>query len=297
MSNSRFGLRTRPGLIRSYTEGLGATAYILDDFPNAAAAYSLRRLRDNYAGSAIRVRRSSDNTEQDIAFDNNGNLDENSLTTFVGANNGFVTKWYDQSGNAKDFEQTTASYQPQIVSSGTVIKQGAKAAIDFNATNNNYLITSASVNLGTTISIFTSAILERNHTSYSRFLNGMNDLYIYVGTDTSEQIATFYGDGTAWGTVTAQSATTWLNTYRLLTTINNGNDNQYVNGTLTISRSNTLGSFNAKISLGGIYNTSGVDTFNQMWDGKVTELLIYATDRSTTRTGIENNINTYYAIY
>lgn len=297
MSNSRFGLRTRPGLIRGYTEGLGATAYILDDFPNAASAYSLRRLRDNYAGSAIRVRRSSDNTEQDIAFDNDGNLDENSLTTFVGANNGFVTKWYDQSGNAKDFEQTTASYQPQIVSSGTVIKQGAKAAIDFNATNNNYLITSASVNLGTTLSIFTSAILERNHTSYSRFLNGMNDLYIFVGTDTSEQIATFYGDGTAWGTVTAQSTTTWLNTYRLLTTINNGNDNQYVNGTLTTSRSNALGSFNAKITLGGMYNTSGVDTFNQMWDGKVTELLIYATDRSTSRTGIENNMNTYYAIY
>jgi len=66
---------------------------LLDTYPNAAVAYSLRKLRTAFMGSAIRVRRSSDNTEQDIGFVNN-ELDTSSLTTFCGAGNGFVTTWY-----------------------------------------------------------------------------------------------------------------------------------------------------------------------------------------------------------
>jgi hypothetical protein len=41
---------------------------LLDTYSGAAAAYSLRLLDSSYVGSAIRVRRSSDNTEQDIGF-------------------------------------------------------------------------------------------------------------------------------------------------------------------------------------------------------------------------------------
>ena len=79
-------------------------------------------MRTLYTGNAIRVRRSSDNNEQDIGFDGNGNLNESALTTFVGANNGFVTTWYDQSGNNLNFYNTTASYQPQIYSNGTILR-------------------------------------------------------------------------------------------------------------------------------------------------------------------------------
>ena len=42
-------------------------------------------------GSPLRVRRSTDNAEIDIAFTVNGNLDTAALLTFVGAGNGFVT--------------------------------------------------------------------------------------------------------------------------------------------------------------------------------------------------------------
>ena len=48
---------------------------LLDLYPSAAAAYSVRKLRAAYTGNAIRVRRSSDNTEQNIGFDATGNLD------------------------------------------------------------------------------------------------------------------------------------------------------------------------------------------------------------------------------
>ena len=59
---------------------------LLDTYPNAAATYSFRKLRNSYAGSAIRVRRSSDNAEQDIGFVGK-NLDTGSLASFAGYQN------------------------------------------------------------------------------------------------------------------------------------------------------------------------------------------------------------------
>ena len=63
-----------------------AQALLLDTYSGETVAYSLRKLRTDYSGSAIRVRRASDNTEQDIEFDSSGNLDVNSIKNFVGYN-------------------------------------------------------------------------------------------------------------------------------------------------------------------------------------------------------------------
>ena len=93
---------------------------LLDDFPNAAAAYSLRKLSGSYSGSAIRVRRASNNDEQDIGFVNNV-LDTAALTTFCSGTNGFIKTWYDQSGNGKNIDTTNASIQPKIVNAGTYL--------------------------------------------------------------------------------------------------------------------------------------------------------------------------------
>jgi hypothetical protein len=93
---------------------------LLDTYSGAAAAYSLRRLRTAYTGDAIRVRRASDNTEQDIGFVSN-ELDTSALTTFCSGTDGFVETWYDQSGNGRNATQGAAANQPQIVSSGSVI--------------------------------------------------------------------------------------------------------------------------------------------------------------------------------
>jgi len=59
-----------------------AQPLLLDIFPNAAVAYSLRKLRTAYSGSAIRVRRSVDNAEQDFGF----NDFNSTLTDWVGYN-------------------------------------------------------------------------------------------------------------------------------------------------------------------------------------------------------------------
>ena len=93
--------QTRVG-IRGAQAQVQTTSLLLDSYSGAAAAYSLRKLTSTYTGNAIRVRRSSDNTEQNIGFDAGGNLNTIALLAFVGSGNGFVTTWYDQSGNSKN---------------------------------------------------------------------------------------------------------------------------------------------------------------------------------------------------
>jgi hypothetical protein len=48
---------------------------------------------------------------------------------------GFVTTWYDQSGNGRNATQTTAGQQPRIVSNGVLDISNGKPAIRFNGSN------------------------------------------------------------------------------------------------------------------------------------------------------------------
>jgi len=100
-----------------------AHAALLDEYPGAYAAYSLRQLSDSYDGSVIRVRRSSDNAEQDIGFNAEGWLDTDALSVFVGtgpSDTGYVTAWYDQTGGEAMMNNDTIR-QPYVVHEGKII--------------------------------------------------------------------------------------------------------------------------------------------------------------------------------
>lgn len=115
------------------TSGGAPFVGILDTYPNAELAYSLRLLKTSYSGYAIRVRRSNDNAEQDIGFASNV-LDTASLLSFCGSNSGYIVTIYDQSGNAQDVTQANAASQPIIVSTGVVVLvlDNLKPAIQFS---------------------------------------------------------------------------------------------------------------------------------------------------------------------
>jgi hypothetical protein len=93
------------------------TVYLDDLAVAPRAVLSLKRLIST-ATVAVRVRRSSDDTETDIGF-SGSDLDTAALATFVGSNSAYVTKIYDQTGNGEDFVETTNSKQPRIVNAGT----------------------------------------------------------------------------------------------------------------------------------------------------------------------------------
>jgi hypothetical protein len=103
----------------AFTPAAAGATYLLDTISSTPViAISTRLLRSAYAGQCMRVRRSSDNTEQDIGFTGDA-LDTTSLASFVGANNGHVVTWYDQSGNGNNVTQSSTGLQPRVVNSGS----------------------------------------------------------------------------------------------------------------------------------------------------------------------------------
>jgi hypothetical protein len=54
----------------------------------ASAAYSLRKVKSDYSGNAVRIRRSSDDVEVDVAFDSDDKVSLNSLITNVAEQGG-----------------------------------------------------------------------------------------------------------------------------------------------------------------------------------------------------------------
>jgi lysophospholipase L1-like esterase len=105
--------------------GQGGAAFVgaLDAIPNITAAYGMRRLLSTYTGNLLKIRRSSDDTEQDIGYTSTGALDTAAIASFIGGGNGFVKTWYDQKGSANATQATTAS-QPQYVASAVNSKPG-----------------------------------------------------------------------------------------------------------------------------------------------------------------------------
>ena len=110
--------------------------FVLNTDTNAIVAYSLRKLRSEYTGSAIRVRRdSTGQTESDIGFTANGDLDTAALKNFIRNNNGFVTTFYDQSTFGRNLTQTTQASQPRIISLGVIDRENGLPTLVFDGIN------------------------------------------------------------------------------------------------------------------------------------------------------------------
>jgi len=77
-----------------------------DVFGGVTAYYSLRQFTEAETLNAIRVRRSSDDTEQDIGFDANGDLDTTALTTFVNAD---VNQYTSDFSSTEDLSETNGT--------------------------------------------------------------------------------------------------------------------------------------------------------------------------------------------
>jgi hypothetical protein len=273
--------------------GSGAAPFVglLDVYPSASRAYSLRLLRTAYTGFAIRVRRSSDNAEQDIGFTSSGNLDTTALTSFVGGSNGFVTTWYDQSGNGANATNSTASNQPVIVTAGVVNIVNSKPAVYFNnglTTQLNSTLISYNdftilwVSKKATATVVASIILRGDGGDYSGDdVDGTGNPNLYTGA-----LVIGTGNGN-----TSPSGNAKLNQH--LAYLNRRNSNQAVG-----QFNNSNNSYNNSVSA-NVFKNNGIANYGGGYNyvGDLQEIIIYANDQSANRTGISSNINTYYGIY
>lgn len=272
-------------MITGYSNTISVTTLLtplLDDYPNAAAAYSLRKLRTAYTGSAIRVRRASDNAESDIGFNSMGELDTAALLAFTGTgalDNGFVKTWYDQSGNARDALQATAVNQPQIVSAGSMILNNGKPSIDHIGTTDLKL--SANFTIGNTYSMY--GVVKFDAFNRELFGASTGSYGIYAENNRNYHNAGSFGfSNGAFG----------LN-FSLLSIYRNGTVavSQYKNSIILGSTFN-LGANNDFI----LRSLSGEELSVYNLDGRLSEAIFYQTSQISNQSGLEGNIKTYYGL-
>jgi hypothetical protein len=273
---------------------------ILDRFPNAAAAYSLRKLSVNYFGAAIRVRRSSDNAEQDIGFDINGNLNETQLRLFVGSGDGFITIWYSQTGN-NNLTQSTLTRQPRIVSAGVVDKQNGKPCVFYDGNDNLFTASDITHTDYTVFSAvyFRSTITDANSIGTLYRSNDTSNILTFGGnvtaSFTNERIVLYnaesgvkgfaYTDANiAIGSYVYAINYTYLNTLEI-----RQNSIPLVLQNVTFTVANYPKSFR---NLGG-----GTTTTDGTFASNVFEFILYTTSQASNTTAIQSNINSYYKIY
>lgn len=258
--------------------------FLLDLYPSAAAAYSLRKLRSDYTGFAIRVRRSSDNAEQDIGFTLTGDLDTTSLTSFCGSGNGFVTTWYDQSGNARNVTQTTAASQPQIVSSGSILNINSKPSIKYDGSND--ILTKTAFGFPT--NAISMAYVNKTNT-----YNAANIGYTSNGGLININFTGRIGlDGRPDGggyTGLSSGLTPTTNQVLQFNVYDKVNMKASANGLSFQTTSKPVSSI--------IYGTQNLEIGDSSSNGNVQEFIMWSTDESSNKSGIESNINTYYGIY
>lgn len=291
--NSFEGTVIRQDLYDTLTgAGVIPITYLLDSYPGASAAYSVRRLSSTYSGAALRVRRSSDNAEQDIGFVG-FDLDTTALSSFVGANNGFVTKWYDQSGNNRDMVQTTAGLQPTIISSGSLIIRNGNLSIYYNNTFNIYHTTSYSFSNGpiSTIGvvnmdgIVASSQFGLYHSGVFEIGRRSNDKWGF-GCLSDQSVVVTTVPGVAGYSTTPQAVVN--NATYLIYTNWNGDLTPVKYRRNSIAVANTANS--------GSTLRTGTTSMNY-YKGFISEMIIYTSDQASNVAGMETNINGYYNIY
>jgi len=301
-------------MITSYSNIISVTTLpglLLDLYPSAAAAYSLRKLRAAYTGSALRVRRSSDNTEQNIGFDILGNLDTSALTTFCSGTDGFVTTWYDQSGNSNNATQATASKQPQIVNSGIIINVNSKPCLQFTNSSNQFLtnLTPIFTFTGSSTLFHTSRNRNTSLNQYGSIIsqggtgsqNGLGIQWQQFYSASTQACTDLYGISGISTSSTQSSNTQYLATFQWTdwsTHRTNGNSIIAINGVnQSLSTYGVLNPANLLANpnrIGSFDGTSGGGSFL----GDIQEIVIYTNVLSGTNIdGAESNINSYYGIY
>ena len=296
----------------------GGRDKLLDKFPGAAAAYSLRVLNTDYKAPVVQVRRSGDNAEETFTANEVG---DGTLAAWVtaggGTEDGFVKTWYDQSGNGNDASQTTLLNQPQIVASGAVVLENGEAAIDFDGVDDLMSATVSGMRNFTDLSAFScispDAASAADTTSFCIFgyaAGGSNNTQrgLQVGASTGsislETIAIYFSSNSTNGgrlgsTAYSHSAgEQFVNTSFFLNT----GTKLYKNSsqiTLNLGAGMSTSTNTSPVACAVASDALHICSVNGVSIGPsiyIQDLIIYPTDQSSNRTGIESNIASHYGI-
>jgi hypothetical protein len=311
-------------IIDSYRFGGGVSAdLLLDSFPGAHSAYSLRKLDKDYAGNALVVQRDNGDTTA-VGFVGNF-LDTASMKTFCGTGAGDscrVRIWYDQSGNGRIQRQDTAARQPLVMTNGAINYIGGRVAIDFNtsqflqaqtATDWNFLHQSGKYfNFGV---VKATNVADPNDvftiwaTRIAGLIAGANFIFDDRASLPANNRLTHNIQTQAPATVSLNALNDAVNPntvflYSLFGDAGNAtaaqrsgvavNANSFTQNNIATLAASTANATHP-LHLGVGRNATGV--LSIFFTGQMFEQIFYASDESSNRAAIETNINNFYSIY
>ena len=220
----------------------------------------------------------------------------NESGSFDTVSTGWVAQWYDQSGNNRHATQTVTGSQPLIVSSGSLVTENGKPAVQFDL--NSFIPTPIPINTAMPLDVFATVKVDTVGSTGTWYVG-------FTGTDLSKYMITQRSvanggiqsnltTGSNVGVGEVKSNTTNTSSMYLHTTLYNvPTMSMYINNQLIGTSSAVDGNY---------YNASQTITIGSgraafRGNFKYGELLLYTSSQAANRPLIENNINNYYSIY
>jgi len=260
-------------------------SFLLDDYTGAAAGYSLRNLSSSWTTSdVVEVRRSSDNATSGFTATEVSNGTMLAWVGTGGTDNGFVTTWYDQSGNTNDAVQATTTKQPKIVSAGAVVIENSKPALSFDG--GDYFQDTFAVGTTNTGFIVGKAEVADAFLDDVAVVNGNN---IRIPSATELRYATT--SGTFGNTIIHTVPSGTFNNQNLISYISDGANSQ-----VGVNDSATTGSIASPTNVTGL-TIGAAQNGNAGVTGTMQEVIVYPSNQLANTFNIEANINTEYSIY
>ncbi len=171
---------------------------------------------------------------------------------------GYISTWYDQSGNGNNAIQTSTGAQPKIVDGATgIITMNDKPVIRFDGTNDQ-LVSNAFNNVTNSTAFFVASRAASNQSFMSRLTN-----YAIIGS--SDLFNIYYLNKSNTATSTGSDNKNSLNLYTAIRT-------SLINSPLNI----------------------GTGSDGNFLNGHISELIIYDGNKLGNKTAVENNIRDYF---
>jgi hypothetical protein len=249
-----------------------------------AAAYSLRNLSTTYTGNVVDVRRSSDDAEDSFTATE---VADGTLTDWVGVgNDGFVTQWYDQSGNDNHATQGTDASQPKIVDAGVLVRGNTGEPAFTGDGVDDILSLSSSINFGTG-EFFVSTVVDVD--TGGVVIGSASPNWMLLVTTSSIQVRA--SNTNVIYIISPDSVLTAGESYLISLSRVENDITAYVNGVAQADVETVVST-----------DTFSADRFLQRgtngnpYPDPVSEIIIYNSDQSDNRTAIEANIGETYGI-
>lgn len=253
-----------------------ASGFVLDQYPNAAVAYSPLALTSEHVSDLPTVYAQRDSDEALLAFTQQ-EIINGDIETWSQGGDVYVYTYYDQSGSGNNLTQATRSAQHKIVEGGVLVKQQESVACV--STGASYYLFDSNVSLTDEFSIFYTAEFG---------VGGNNN--ILGASANSPRLRSI---STASQLEMVNDASTEINlvypvtTERFRLSLIRGSDN-----------SNSAYKFTAQsgssIALGGSFTFTQAfarGTGTDSVDGKIQALIIYQSDQTTNLSGIDSALD------